>query len=123
MLALMRRYVRGRRARPVVGETLVWLGAAGGEAYGWLVTVAAIQPVSPLVGRAHELAELDRRLDDLRSPGAGVLAIRGEPGIGKTRLLAELAALARSRAMLVLSGRALEFECEVPFASIVDALD
>lgn len=76
-----------------------------------------------LVGREFELAELEWRLDGLRAAGAQVLALSGEPGIGKTRLLAELAARARARGHLVLAGRALEFESEVPFAPVIDALD
>lgn len=76
-----------------------------------------------LVGRERELGELERHLDELRAPRAAVLAISGEPGIGKTRLLAELGARARARGHLVLEGRALEFESEVPFAPFVDALD
>ena len=44
-----------------------------------------------------------------------VLELGGEPGIGKTRLLDELRALAHRRGHLVLSGRAAEFEGELPF--------
>jgi hypothetical protein len=86
----MSEHVRRDGPGAVVGETLALVAAAAGAAYGWPVTVDAIQPVQPLVGRANELAELELRLDAVRSPGAQVLAIRGEPGIGKTRLLAEL---------------------------------
>src|SRR5262249_3651530 len=39
---------------------------------------------TPLVGRADELAALDRFLDGKGTP---VLLLAGEPGIGKTRLL------------------------------------
>jgi DNA-binding NarL/FixJ family response regulator/tetratricopeptide (TPR) repeat protein len=47
----------------------------------------------------------------------------GEPGIGKTRLLAELAARADARGRLVLSGSASELERDLPFSVFVDALD
>jgi predicted ATPase len=47
----------------------------------------------------------------------------GEPGIGKTRLLAELGALAGARGRLVLSGSASELEDDLPFWAFVDALD
>ena len=47
----------------------------------------------------------------------------GEPGIGKTRLLAELAARADARGQLVLSGSASELERDLPFWVFVDALD
>ena len=47
----------------------------------------------------------------------------GEPGIGKTRLLAELAARADAERQLVLSGSASELERDLPFSVFVDALD
>ncbi|WP_236048802.1 helix-turn-helix transcriptional regulator [Paractinoplanes ovalisporus] len=52
-----------------------------------------------------------------------VLEIAGAPGIGKTRLLAELAAHARTRGHRTLAGRASEYEHEVPFAVLIGALD
>jgi DNA-binding CsgD family transcriptional regulator len=64
-----------------------------------------------LIGRETEL----RRLVGLR----GVVALTGEPGIGKTRLLDELCA--RSERRTVLRGAATEFESQVPFAAFADA--
>ena len=52
-----------------------------------------------------------------------MLALVGEPGIGKTRLLGELAARADARGHLVLSGSASELERDLPFWVFVDALD
>ena len=62
------------------------------------------------------LAELDRGR-------SGALALVGEPGIGKTRLLTELAARADARGHLVLGGSASELERDLPFWVFVDALD
>jgi DNA-binding CsgD family transcriptional regulator len=76
-----------------------------------------------LVGRASELAELDRALDRIAEGGPWVVQLFGEPGIGKSRLLGELAHRAEARRWLVLDGRATEFEQDVPFAAIVDALN
>ena len=76
-----------------------------------------------LVGRAEELGLLDRALAALDRGRGGVLALAGEPGIGKSRLLAELAARAESRRQLVLSGSASEFERDLPFWVFVDALE
>ena len=47
----------------------------------------------------------------------------GEPGIGKTRLLAELEARADRQGCLVLAGSASELEADLPFGVFVDALD
>ena len=49
---------------------------------------------TPLVGRSAELAELLAALDRVRGRKGGVVEIVGQPGMGKSRLLAELASLA-----------------------------
>jgi ATP/maltotriose-dependent transcriptional regulator MalT len=76
-----------------------------------------------LVGRADELGVLDEALGELARGLPGAIELVGEPGIGKTRLLVELARLAEARACLVLSGSASELEQELPFSVFVDALD
>jgi predicted ATP-dependent serine protease len=59
-----------------------------------------------IVGRADELGSLEDELAELGKGRAAVVELVGEPGIGKTRLLAELAARAAARGYLVLSGSA-----------------
>ena len=81
------------------------------------------QPAEQLVGRAAEVGLLDRALDELRERRSGAIEVVGEPGIGKTRLLAELGAHADAQGQLVLSGSASELERELPFWVFVDALD
>ena len=49
--------------------------------------VEAIASGRPLVGRDQELDELEASLDALDQGSAGCLALEGEAGIGKTRLL------------------------------------
>jgi DNA-binding NarL/FixJ family response regulator/tetratricopeptide (TPR) repeat protein len=75
------------------------------------------------VGRDPELERLDRALDDLADGAPACIAVEGEPGIGKTRLLGELRERAERRGHLVLGGTAAEFERDVPFGVWVDALD
>ncbi|HET9765685.1 MAG TPA: AAA family ATPase, partial [Thermoanaerobaculia bacterium] len=82
-----------------------------------------IAPGPPLIGRATELAELDRGLDRLSAGRPWFVQIVGEPGIGKSRLLQELARRAKARGFLVLTGRAAEFEQDLPFAMVRDAGD
>ncbi|MGZ6639332.1 MAG: ATP-binding protein, partial [Solirubrobacteraceae bacterium] len=76
-----------------------------------------------LVGRDRELVELDRALDQLAAGEAWLVQIVGEPGIGKSRLLAELCCRGEDRGYLALEGRAAEFERDIPFGLIVDALN
>ena len=77
----------------------------------------------PLVGRADELDAVEQLLDELDRGAASAIELVGEPGIGKTRLLEELAARAELRGHLVLSGSASELERELPFSVFVHALD
>ena len=75
------------------------------------------------VGREPELAQVGLALDALAAGTSGCVVVEGEPGIGKTRLLAELRRRAEERGCLVLSGAAAEFERDVPFGVWADALD
>ncbi|TWP45733.1 AAA family ATPase [Lentzea tibetensis] len=67
---------------------------------------------TPFAGRTNELSTLDNM-------ERGTVAVAGDPGIGKTRLLTEWAG---RTGRLVLWGRASEFEQQVPFAMVADAL-
>jgi ATP/maltotriose-dependent transcriptional regulator MalT len=75
------------------------------------------------VGRKPELDIVDGLVGALDAWHGGALAIVGEPGIGKTRLLSELAERADARNYLVLAGSGSELDRDVPFWVFVDALD
>lgn len=79
-------------------------------------------PAPALVGRSAEVGKLRTALDDL-TRGSVLVGVAGDPGIGKTRLLAELATLARRQGRLVLSGQAAEFEQDAPFAVVKNVLE
>jgi predicted ATPase len=76
-----------------------------------------------LVGRGHELDEIEIALDRLAAGQPWLVQIVGEPGIGKSRLMTELCRSAGDRGYLVLDGRAAEFERDIPFGLLVDALN
>ena len=73
-----------------------------------------------LVGRRDEREALARLLDAARESRSGVLALVGEPGIGKSALLDDLAAGARG--MRVLRARGVESEGAVPFGGLLELL-
>src|SRR5690606_25565815 len=64
---------------------------------------APFESAFALVGRQAELARLDRAWADASHGHPALLLIAGAPGVGKTRLLAELADLARASGGLVLT--------------------
>ena len=78
---------------------------------------------SHLIGRDSELASFDEVLDALEANEAGLLEVRGEPGIGKTSLLDELGNRARERNFIQVGARAAQFEHDVPFSVFVEAID
>ncbi|HEV8524524.1 MAG TPA: AAA family ATPase, partial [Terriglobales bacterium] len=67
------------------------------------------------VGRERETALLRAGLDDACSGRGRVLLVTGEPGIGKTRIINELAMHARQHGVQVLPGRCYEGEGAPPF--------
>lgn len=58
----------------------------------------------PLVGRDEELAALRMVWDEARQGGSGSASVIGEPGMGKTRLLAELIGHVRAEEGIALYG-------------------
>jgi DNA-binding CsgD family transcriptional regulator len=75
------------------------------------------------MGRTHELGVLERALEAVAAGGSRIVAFRGEPGIGKSRLLFELAERCEQRGFLVTSGRAAELERDLTFGLLVNALE
>ncbi|HEX7125631.1 MAG TPA: AAA family ATPase [Thermodesulfobacteriota bacterium] len=75
-----------------------------------------------LVGRSEPMEALARAFD--RAAGGEVLAaaVSGEPGIGKSRLIADFSALARRRRARVLSGSGYEAEGIPPYRPLIEAL-
>jgi len=91
----------------------------------WKKDPAAVQPFdrTPFVGRAAERAQLCSFLDDLARRRGGVVAIGGEPGIGKTRLTEEVAHDALKRGHRVLMGRCYESEGAPPYIPFVEIIE
>ena len=75
------------------------------------------------VGRDREYALLAERLKETMERFGGAVAVEGEAGVGKTRLVEEFLGYARSNGALVLSGRCYERELGSPLEPIMDALE
>ena len=75
-------------------------------------------PYLVLLGRTQELARIDEGLAEARLGRGQSLLVHGEPGIGKTELLAYAVGRAGESHMNVLSARGVEFEADVPYAGL-----
>jgi predicted ATPase len=76
-----------------------------------------------LVGRETELGLAAAAVRQLSEGRASALAIEGEAGIGKTRLVQSIVDDARSRDVAVYCGQAHPFERTRPFGVVAAALD
>jgi DNA-binding SARP family transcriptional activator len=76
-----------------------------------------------LIGRQAEVGGLAAALDEVAARRrAAVKLIRGEPGVGKSRMLVALITEARKRAGSIVEGLAYEAEIARPFGPWLDAL-
>ncbi|WP_084226602.1 helix-turn-helix transcriptional regulator [Mycobacterium shimoidei] len=72
----------------------------------------------PIRGRTGELRAIEALITAVAQGRAGVLVIEGPPGIGKSRLLTEVSALAEKAGVRSLFGEAFEYQQTVPFFSL-----
>jgi DNA-binding CsgD family transcriptional regulator len=78
---------------------------------------SARDEAAPLLGRTQEQSLLTSLLDGVGDRGQA-LVLRGEPGIGKSRLLSVAAQTARDRGMTVLTATGVQSEAHLPFAGL-----
>jgi hypothetical protein len=109
------------RALELAAEDRALLQAAAGESDPARPQSHGLRPIPQLAGRAAEVELLERHLGGNAPP---VLMLAGEPGIGKTRLLEEVAQRAERRGWAVLFGECRRYSGgEDSYAPILDALE
>ena len=79
-------------------------------------------PPRPLIGRDAEMTRLHRALDDAWRGTGKLSLLSGDAGVGKTRILEDVATHALRRGGRVLRGRCFESEEVLPFAVWADLL-
>jgi DNA-binding SARP family transcriptional activator len=116
----------GDKRAPFNGGAASPPAASSGEgARAWQTLPRPLQAVtaspSPFVGREVELEYLAERWRQVCDGARRAVVVAGEPGIGKTRLAAELARTVQDEGALVLYGRCDE-GLVVPYQPFVQAL-
>src|ERR687885_2354656 len=76
----------------------------------------ATAPTARLLGRRSECESLDRLVATVRAGESAVLVVRGEPGVGKSALLAYL--VERASGCRIARAAGVESEMELPFAGL-----
>jgi predicted ATPase len=76
------------------------------------------QRVAPLRGRAAQVAVIDDLITGARGGGGAVLVLEGRAGVGKTRLLDEVAARASCAGVRTLTGTPPEHQRSVPLSTL-----
>jgi DNA-binding SARP family transcriptional activator/tetratricopeptide (TPR) repeat protein len=94
---------------------------AAGSASGYRVRIPTSPNEGPLVGRERESALLRDWWASVGRGDGGLLLVDGDPGIGKTRLVGELARAVENDGTLVLWGRCDE-DPVAPFQPFAEAL-
>jgi tetratricopeptide (TPR) repeat protein len=77
---------------------------------------------TPLIGRRQELAIILERLEAGIAGQGGAVVIRGEAGIGKSRLVAEARARAEQQDIRYLGGACFQGDRALPYAPFLDLL-
>ena len=78
--------------------------------------------LTPFVARSHELDQLARALELAQTGHGQIVAVVGEPGVGKSRLFWEFIESHRSRDLLILVSSAASYGKETPYLPVIDLL-
>jgi class 3 adenylate cyclase/tetratricopeptide (TPR) repeat protein len=78
---------------------------------------------TPYIGRAAERDTLRRMLESACAGRGGIVLIGGSPGLGKSRLARESAAIAQQLGMAVYTGNCLDMESPPPYQPAIDHLE
>ena len=115
-----------------VDEGLFWLKGFGEmwRLFDVSVGQAAAQrlsslapPLTPLVGRDREQADLRRAVNEALAGHGGLALVTGEAGAGKSRLVDDIGAEAWARGMRVLVGHCVEMDSTPPYLPYVEMIE
>jgi predicted ATPase len=78
--------------------------------------------MTPFVGRQAELAALHQALEQVGAGHGQVVAVIGEPGVGKTRLFYEFTHSSRTQGWLLLESRSTSYGKATSYLPVIDLL-
>ncbi len=84
--------------------------------------VSAARGLTPFVGRAAELEQLCQALERARAGHGEVVAVIGEPGVGKSRLYWEFTHSAQARDWRVVESRSVSYGRATAYLPLIDLL-
>src|SRR4029450_7619907 len=83
---------------------------------------AVARGLSPFVGRQPELEALQQALTRAGTGQGQVVALLGEPGVGKSRLVYEVGHSHRTQGWLVLESASVSYGKATPYFPVIDVL-
>src|SRR5207237_2249926 len=82
----------------------------------------AARGLSPFVGRQADPAALHQALEQAGAGHGQVVAVIGEPGVGKTRLFHEFTHASRTQGWLLLESSSTSYGKATPYLPVIDLL-
>src|SRR5262249_28298088 len=86
------------------------------------VQAAAVRGLTPLVGRRTEIEVFSKLVEEAASGKGQILAMVGEPGLGKSRLVHEFAQHQLRPGWLVLEGASVSYGKATPYFPLIEML-
>src|SRR5262249_22064888 len=86
------------------------------------VQAAAVRGLTPLVGRRSEIEVFSKLMEEARSSKGQILAMVGEPGLGKSRLVHEFTRRQLRPGWLVLEGASVSYGKATPYFPLIEML-
>jgi class 3 adenylate cyclase/tetratricopeptide (TPR) repeat protein len=83
---------------------------------------AVARGLGPFIGRQQEMSVLQEGLNQVKNGSSLTLGIRGEPGVGKSRLLLEFKRSLPQHEFMYLEGRCLDYGKNIPYRPLFDIL-
>ncbi|MBI4610845.1 MAG: AAA family ATPase [Candidatus Rokubacteria bacterium] len=125
-LRLAEGYVEVRSVGPVtvkgLSEPVEVYELTGAGSARTRLQAAAARALTRFVGRDTEVGVLSQALDRARGGHGQVVAVVGEPGVGKSRLFWEFARSHRTQGWLVLESSSVSYGKATPYLPVVDLL-